>query len=300
MRLFLAHLMLLHFRDSDKEVDKNYKIVEKLWKIREIFCVQCCIYKVLHPFWTFGHWWDGLFRGMVTFKQYIPEKHKHFLNKIYNSVVQLATHTWKDRKHATTIDMRASHSALKRLTGRVKGWGYTLCMADYFYSSDLYCVLTIEEINYCGTVGPNDKQMSDYFRGKTMKLKWGHILLKSCGSKFSQRLQTDICDEYGRACWTASVPTTIRRKAICFGDKNWSPGGEQSPALAYYKWKEDELFSVSCPCKEEMVNSDKGWKVYCWALHVRMFQKLSYKCTGLGHKLLTTGYKRRYSPTENI
>jgi hypothetical protein len=38
-----------------------------------------------------------------------------------------------------------------------------------------------------------------------------YILLMSCGSKLSHRLQADTCEEYGRVCWTASTTTTICR-----------------------------------------------------------------------------------------
>jgi hypothetical protein len=42
---------------------------------------------------------------------------------------------------------------------------------------------------------------------------------------------------------------------------NWLPGGEESPALAYYKRNTDGLSSVSRPYKDHMLNSAKVQKV---------------------------------------
>ena len=70
-----------------------------------------------------------------------------------------------------------------------------------------------------------------------------HILLKSCGSKGSHRDFRLTLVRNMVTCWTTAMSTKDHGKAISFGDKNWSPTGQQSPALASYNW-EDRLCSV--------------------------------------------------------
>ena len=75
-------------------------------------------------------------------------------------------------------------------------------------------------VNKCGRMG-NTSCVSRYtwkwtkklfFRPLDLAMLNSHILLESFDSKFfTQRLQADTYEEYGRACWTIAMPTTICR-----------------------------------------------------------------------------------------
>jgi hypothetical protein len=120
-----------------------------------------------------------------------------------------------------------------------------------------------------------------FFHFLDLKILNSHILLKSCGSNLSQRLPTDTGEKYGRVSQTTVSPTATCRRALSFGDKNWSPWREQSPALAH-TWQEDELCCVSRPYEKEAPSSNKVRKMWCWTMYIWLFQRLPRKGAALG------------------
>jgi hypothetical protein len=54
--------------------------------------------------------------------------------------------------------MTANLAALKQLSRKLKGCGQNLYMDNNYSSPDLHSDLTIERINYCGTVRSNLKE----------------------------------------------------------------------------------------------------------------------------------------------
>jgi hypothetical protein len=63
----------------------------------------------------------------------------------------------------------------RSLTRRIKEAGHKLYMDNLFSSPDIFDDLYTVDINYCGTVRQNCKQMSRGLDKKILKLKWGDI-----------------------------------------------------------------------------------------------------------------------------
>jgi hypothetical protein len=139
----------LHFTDNDNESDKNYENSDRLWKIRQVFDMLNVAYsKFYNPSEHLAI--DEvivLFKGKISFKQYIPKKHKRFGIKIYKLcdrtgyTYDMEVYLGKDRKRATT-HMTVTHATVKQRTRRVQRRGHKLYMDNYFSSPDLYNDLT--------------------------------------------------------------------------------------------------------------------------------------------------------------
>jgi len=103
-----------------------------------------------------------LFKGRVTFKQYIPKEHKQFgikLNKLCDSkgyTFNMTVYLGKDRKHVTP-SMTATHATVTGLAARSGHVGHMLYMGNFFSSPALFDNLHTMTKHCCGTVRPNRK-----------------------------------------------------------------------------------------------------------------------------------------------
>ena len=73
--------------------------------------------------------------------------------------------------HSATDDMTATHAVVRHLTSRVEGLGHKIFMDNFFSSPRLSDYLDRRELNSCGTVRPNRRDMPSDFRPKQLKLK---------------------------------------------------------------------------------------------------------------------------------
>jgi hypothetical protein len=86
----------------------------------------------------------------------------------------------KDRTHAATDTMTATHTTVAGLMRRAENLGHKLYM-DSFSSPDLFSNLHSKKINCCGSVRLNQKGMPQEFRN-TLKLKQDDIRTRVRGN----------------------------------------------------------------------------------------------------------------------
>jgi hypothetical protein len=149
---FFHILRFLHFSNNKNQPDKRDEYCDRLWKMRTIFeKVNDAYAKYYIP--TEHLAIDEvivLFKVRVTFKQYIPKKHKRFGIKIYKLCDSLGysynmtVYLGKDRKLATPT-MTATHVTVTGLTGRIENLGHKLYM-DSFFSLHKYLTTCIPRL----------------------------------------------------------------------------------------------------------------------------------------------------------
>jgi len=83
--------------------------------------------------------------------------------------------------HSATDDMTATHTTVKHLNSRVEGLGQKIFMDNFFSSPRLSDDLDRCNINSCGTVQPNRRDMPHDFRPKQLKLKRGDVRVRTRG-----------------------------------------------------------------------------------------------------------------------
>ena len=77
--------------------------------------------------------------------------------------------------------MTATHATLRHLTSRVEGLGHKIFIENFFSSLRLSDDMDRRQINSCGTVRPNRRDMSCDFGPKQLKLKRGDVRVKTRG-----------------------------------------------------------------------------------------------------------------------
>jgi len=83
--------------------------------------------------------------------------------------------------HSATDNMTATHATVRQLTCRVEGLGHKIFMDNFFSSPRLFDDLDRRQINSCGTVRPNRKDMPSDFGPKQLKLKRGDVRVRTRG-----------------------------------------------------------------------------------------------------------------------
>jgi hypothetical protein len=101
-----------------------------------------------------------LFKGTVTFKQYIQRKHKCFSIKTYK-VCDTNGYTYDlnvylgTKRQNVTQTMTATHMTVRSLTRREERVGHTLYMDNFFLFPEIFHDQYTRGINFCGTVEQN-------------------------------------------------------------------------------------------------------------------------------------------------
>ena len=89
------------------------------------------------------------FKGRVIFRQYIPEKRKHFIIKTYK-LCDESGYTYNIRvylgtdSYSATDDMTATHATVRHLTCRVGGLGHKIFMDNFFSSPRFFDDLDVK------------------------------------------------------------------------------------------------------------------------------------------------------------
>jgi hypothetical protein len=144
-RIRFLHIMrFLHFADNSQRPDQG-EGYDRLWKLRTIFDTLNQAYaKFCNPS-------EHLaveevivkFKGRVIFKQYMPKKRECFGIKIYKVcdesgyTYDMGVYLGKDSRSATD-DMTATHTTVRHLTCRVKGWVHKLFMDNFFFVNETF------------------------------------------------------------------------------------------------------------------------------------------------------------------
>jgi hypothetical protein len=106
-----------------------------------------------------------LFKWRVIFKQYIPNKHKHFSTKIYKPcditgcTYKMRIYLAKGRQNATQA-VTAIHATVISLTRRIEVVGHELYMDNFSSSPDSFDDLHTRDIKFCGTVIQNHEGLA--------------------------------------------------------------------------------------------------------------------------------------------
>jgi len=82
---------------------------------------------------------------------------------------------------STTDDMTATHATVRHWTSSVEGLGHKIFMGNFFSSPRLFDDLDRHQINSCGTVWPNRRDMVHDFGPKQLKLKRGDVRVRTRG-----------------------------------------------------------------------------------------------------------------------
>jgi len=180
-------LRFLHFADNSQRPDKGEEY-DRLWKLRTVFD------KLNEAYAKFYNSSEHLavdevivkFKGRAIFRQYIPKKRKLFSIKIYKlydeSVYTYDMKVYLGRdSHSATDNMTATHATVTQLTCRVEGLRDKIFMDNFFSFPRLFDDLDGRQINSCGTVRPNRKDMPRDFGPKQLKLKRGDIRVRTRG-----------------------------------------------------------------------------------------------------------------------
>ena len=177
-----------------------------------------------------------LFKGRVSFKQYIPKKHKQFGIKFYKLcdskvyTYSMTVYLGKDRKHVTP-SMTATNATVPGLTARIERVGHKLYVDNFFSSPVLFNDFHTRTVCCCGTLRPNRKGVPKNFGHK---MKMGYLKTKVKGNltaivwkdkqnvkiltnMHSPPLEGNFCDERGKAVKLAIIHNCNRR-GICESD----------------------------------------------------------------------------------
>jgi len=92
----------------------------------------------------------------------------------YDKRVYLGRHS-----HSATDNMTATHTTIRHLTCSDGSLGHKIFMDNFFSSPRLFDDLGRHEINSCGTVKSNRKDMPHDFWPKQMKLKRGEVRVRT-------------------------------------------------------------------------------------------------------------------------
>lgn len=180
-------MRFLHFSDSEFTGMKG-----PLYKLGNVFKYLCDRFKnVFQPFQKLCI--DEslvLFKGRLSFKQYIPNKRNRFGLKLFvlcdcttGMVLDMILYTGLSTEINRGDQLGVSGAVVKKLMERYLGRGHIL-YADNWYSSPALCsFLASKNTGYCGTVRSNRKNMPRFEKtkqddihlkksGQTLVIKW--------------------------------------------------------------------------------------------------------------------------------
>lgn len=181
---FLHILRFIHFSNNDDPPSREDPGYDRLWKIRNIF--DNLNNKFAELYYPTEHLAVDevivLYKGRVTFRQYIPKKHRRFGVKIYKLCDSLGytfdMAVYSGKQH----ELANENVTVLQLVRRVEGVGHKLYMDNYFSSPLLFDALLERKINSCGTVRHNRRGMPQDIGQKFMKLKRGDIVTRVKGN----------------------------------------------------------------------------------------------------------------------
>ncbi|KAG5867349.1 hypothetical protein JTB14_038395 [Gonioctena quinquepunctata] len=160
---YLLLLKMLHFGDND-----NPNQNDKLFKIRLILDhLRQCFTNSFEPFQNVCI--DEslmLFKGRISFKQYIPSKRHRFGIKLFilcdcetSYILDFIIYTGSNTEITQFPEVGISGSIVLTLSEKYLNSGHSLYVDNWYASPSLFSILHEKKTNSCGTVKMNRKHM---------------------------------------------------------------------------------------------------------------------------------------------